>query len=192
MGFFAWLLRAMGQREQPLPRQPAAELAPPSAPDLPEPGVGSPGGPPKAGGREIKKVIVHCSDGEWGDAAFIDKIHREERGWKDGIGYHYVITNGRLTYVGGYQEQADGVVEVGRPEEKAGAHARPHNADSIGVCLIGRHHFTAKQLLVALPKLLEEIMQRHGLSASDIYGHRDFSGKTCPNFEVGWLATKKE
>ena len=191
MGFFAWLLRAMGQREQPLPSQatpgrPAAELAPPSAPGLPEPNL------PKPGGRKINKVIVHCSDGEWGDAAFIDKIHREERGWKGGIGYHYVITNGRRTYVGGYQEQDDGVVEVGRPEEIMGAHARPHNADSIGVCLIGRHHFTARQLLVALPELLREITDRHGLGAGDIYGHRDFSPKPCPNFDVGWLATKKE
>ena len=42
--------------------------------------------------REIKKVIIHCSDSDFGTASVIDGWHKE-RGW-DGIGYHYVITNG--------------------------------------------------------------------------------------------------
>jgi len=31
--------------------------------------------------REVKKIILHCSDSEWGDAAEIDKWHKA-RGWQ--------------------------------------------------------------------------------------------------------------
>lgn len=41
----------------------------------------------------IDKIIINCSDSDWGDAEVIDEWHRE-RGW-DGIGYHYIICNGR-------------------------------------------------------------------------------------------------
>ena len=52
--------------------------------------------------REIKKIIIHCSDSEFGDAALIDKWHKE-RGWT-GIGYHYVILNGcRKATMTGFQ-----------------------------------------------------------------------------------------
>ena len=43
--------------------------------------------------REISKIILHCSDSEWGSASVIDQWHKE-RGWTE-IGYHYVITNGQ-------------------------------------------------------------------------------------------------
>lgn len=133
--------------------------------------------------REIKKIIMHCSDSEWGSADVIDRWHKE-RGWTE-IGYHYVITNGRRIDSRNYSQDYDGRIESGREVTKTGAHAKGHNADSIGVCLIGKSHFTAKQLYDALPTLLRLLLPQYELSPRDIYGHNEFDrDKTCPNFDV--------
>ena len=76
--------------------------------------------------RQITLIIVHCSavrPDQTSSAAQIDTWHRR-RGWKLGIGYHYVI-------------RRDGSVEPGRPEYMVGAHCQGHNAHSIGVCYEG-------------------------------------------------------
>ena len=106
--------------------------------------------------REIKKIVIHCSDSTWGTSEDINRWHLE-RGW-DGIGYHYVITNGRAKSTDSYKEQDDGSIEKGRPVEKTGAHVRGHNSDSIGVCLIGTHWFTSRQLYKSLPTLLATLI----------------------------------
>lgn len=127
---------------------------------------------------DIKKIIVHCSASSFGNVAIIDRWHKE-RGWK-GCGYHYVITNGVATKRQPYDPEYDGLIQKGREWKETGAHCKGHNHDSVGICLIGRHHFTAKQLLVALPNLLITLGDL-GISADDIYGHCEFSTKTCPN-----------
>ncbi len=92
--------------------------------------------------RVIDSIIVHCSDSACGDREVIDKWHRE-RGWNE-IGYHFVITNGHLVSGSKYNPDHDGDIQVGRPVGKIGSHCKGHNANSIGICLIGKHHFTAK------------------------------------------------
>lgn len=136
--------------------------------------------------REINKIIVHCSDSDFGDAATIDHWHKE-RGW-DGIGYHYVITNGIIQPHTNYRLEHDGLIQVGRNIEKQGAHCRGENKTSIGICLIGRHHFTAKQLYIALPNLLFYYMRKYGIDDSQVFGHRDFNkNKTCPNIDTALI-----
>ena len=136
--------------------------------------------------RKITKVIIHCSASDWGDAAEIDRWHRE-RGWS-GIGYHFVVLNGRRRPSSDYVSTHDGIVEEGRPLDVVGAHCRGHNRDSVGICLVGDHHFTARQLLMTLPNLLRHCMETFGLGPEDIYGHRQFNKyKTCPNFDVEWI-----
>ena len=76
--------------------------------------------------RTITLIIIHCSavrPDQMSSAAQIDSWHRQ-RGWKLGIGYHYVI-------------RRDGTIEPGRPEWMIGAHCVNHNAHSIGVCYEG-------------------------------------------------------
>jgi len=129
--------------------------------------------------RQINKIIVHCSDSDFGDAEEIDRWHKE-RGWRC-IGYHYVILNG-CRKKGEYVPQDDGIIEKGRPVEEVGAHCRGQNHDSIGICVIGRHHFSVKQLK-KLVGLILDLRQQFG--NIPIFGHRDFNPhKTCPNFEV--------
>src|SRR3972149_8779111 len=85
--------------------------------------------------RDIKKIIVHCSDSTFGDARAIDRWHRE-RGWEC-VGYHWILCNGHRTSMSEYSTEVDGLIEPGRPARMVGAHCKGHNADSIGICLIG-------------------------------------------------------
>jgi N-acetylmuramoyl-L-alanine amidase len=138
--------------------------------------------------REIKKVVIHCSASNWGTAKDIDKWHKE-RGW-NGIGYHWVITNGRQWAGYKYATKDDGIIQAGRDEKVVGAHVKGQNRDSIGVCLIGEQHFTGKQLYESLPNLLRLVLFTYELTLDDVYGHNQFDpGKTCPNFDVELLKT---
>ena len=137
--------------------------------------------------REIKKIILHCSDSDFGSASLIRKWHVKERGWDD-IGYHYVITNGVQASMYPYVLEDDGVIQEGRPVEISGAHVKGLNSHSIGICLIGKHHFTARQLYDSLPTLLQILLPTYGLTFDNVYGHNEFNPeKSCPNFNVNTL-----
>lgn len=132
--------------------------------------------------RKIDKIILHCSDSDFGDSALIDSWHRG-RCW-DSIGYHYVILNGRPSKAP-YRKSEDGVIEMGRDVADVGAHCYGQNRGSIGICLIGRRHFSPLQLFVALPLLLSALCREHALGVEDIFGHNEFnSKKTCPNMNM--------
>ena len=130
---------------------------------------------------KINKVIIHAADTPAGMNVGVEEIRRwhvEGNGWSD-IGYHYVITR-------------DGTIEAGRDEDTQGAHVRGHNGDSLGVCMVGGKpgcNYTAAQW-EALAWLVRGLLLRHGLVASDVYGHNDFDkGKTCPTFDAhAWAA----
>lgn len=138
--------------------------------------------------RPIDKIIIHCSDTpplmDIG-AAEIRRWHTDPQpkgnGWSD-IGYHYVI-------------RRNGKTESGRPEEIAGAHARGQNQSSIGVCMVGGRgkggvaeaNFTHQQW-AALYGLIERLTRKY--PNAEVYGHNDFSSKTCPNFNAQeWWAS---
>ncbi|MCP4355506.1 MAG: N-acetylmuramoyl-L-alanine amidase [Proteobacteria bacterium] len=117
--------------------------------------------------RNIKKHIIHCSDSITGDVESLRRFHKS-KGWRD-IGYHFVI-------------RQDGVIEIGRPLDKMGAHCRKHNKFSIGTCLIGRSVFTDKQFesLKSLQKTLKVLFPE-----IEIIEHNKLNpNKTCPNFKL--------
>jgi len=134
-------------------------------------------------GRALTKIILHCSDSSWGNAAEIDSWHRQ-KGW-NGIGYHYVITNGRPKSGQEYSYLQDGVVEKGRDEGVIGAHARGHNRDSLGICLIGTDYlFTVAQLRKAL-FLVNRLRTKYTIPIEQVFGHYQFDEtKTCPMFRI--------
>ena len=128
--------------------------------------------------RNIKKIVVHCSDSPDDlDIGFkqINEWHKEN-GWLSlpseiSCGYHYII-------------RRDGRVETGRPEEERGAHVRGHNSDSIGICWVGRKVISTPQYN-SLIKLLKDKYQAFGLEVTDIHGHYELdSKKTCPNLKM--------
>ena len=130
--------------------------------------------------RKIKYIVVHCSATqptmEGIDAAAIDSWHRA-KGWS-GIGYHFVITRA-------------GEPELGRNIGKVGAHVKGHNANSIGICMVGgvdeyndpECNFEEEQYvsLFELIKALKEVYPQ-----AKVLGHRDFKGvkKACPCFNA--------
>lgn len=134
--------------------------------------------------RKIKTLIIHCSD-TYADmdhinASVIRKWHVEENGWDD-IGYHDVILR-------------DGSIEHGRDYEIPGAHARGHNHDSIGICMVGgkgvggdpESNFTTAQWK-SLDELCTNLKFRYN---ADIIGHCDVSPKACPSFNaIEWAKT---
>lgn len=141
--------------------------------------------------RNLKKIIVHCSDSRFGNAALINEWHKA-RGWS-GIGYHFVILNGHIAPKIDYDLVADGMVDIGRPVEQTGAHCEGQNADSIGVCLIGEENFTKFQMS-SLRATLAWLCATYKISHDQVFGHRDFDkhGKTCPNFDVQeWWKTNQ-
>ena len=128
----------------------------------------------------IKKVFVHCTDSEDSlDIGFreIDEWHRQ-RGWlsDSGIscGYHWIV-------------RRNGTIEAGRPESERGAHVRGQNSISIGIVWVGRKVPGPKQYNELLKKI-RDIIDRHGLEVTDVYGHKEAdSNKTCPNLNMHQL-----
>lgn len=128
------------------------------------------------------KLIVHCSDSEFGNALLIDQWHRE-RGF-DMIGYNWVILNGVTRKRSKYVDFLDGAIESGRPINRTGAHCKGKNS-YYGVCLIGVDNFTYDQF-----NALESLVYSLEIRNEHIYGHNHFDkGKTCPNFDVAeWVS----
>ena len=120
-------------------------------------------------------VVIHCSavkPDQMSSVAQIDSWHRE-RGFKFGVGYHYVV-------------RRDGSIEAGRPEWMVGAHCVNHNKYSIGVCYEGgldargqpADTRTAAQK-ATLRRLLTDLHRRYPRAV--IVGHHDLNPqKECP------------
>jgi len=119
--------------------------------------------------REITEIIIHCSasPNDRGDTA--EDVHRWhlERGWS-GIGYHYII-------------ERIGKLIGGRPLYWEGAHAKGHNKNSIGICLMGTDEFDEHQWSM-LSYLITHLMLK--FPDAKVMGHNEISNKTCPNFDV--------
>ena len=136
-------------------------------------------------------LVVHCSATRPTQDIGVREIthwHRQ-RGF-DTVGYHFVI-------------RRNGEVEIGRPDDAIGAHAKGYNAKSIAICMIGgvdttgkpSNNFTAAQF-TALHDLLKTLKGRY--PDARILGHRDLSAdlngdgkitpnefmKACPSFDV--------
>jgi N-acetylmuramoyl-L-alanine amidase len=124
-------------------------------------------------------LVVHCSDTPARmdiGAKDIDRWHRNQ-GWQ-GIGYHWVI-------------RRNGKLEMGRPENRQGAHTLKYNHRSLGICLVGGranhsprpiNNFTRAQF-TTLKKLLAQLKTRH--PRAKIVGHGQLNhDRACPSFDV--------
>lgn len=127
--------------------------------------------------RNIEEIIVHCSATPEGRDVSTEEIRQWhlDRGWSD-IGYHFVV-------------ELDGTVCDGRPVEKSGAHAKGHNAQSVGVCYVGGvdSDMEAKdtrtdEQAVALVELITSLKEQ--FPEAVVIGHRDVSEKECPSFDA--------
>ena len=136
-------------------------------------------------GRSIKRAFVHCSATPPNLDIGVKEIRRWHRrnGWSD-VGYHDVI-------------RRDGSTEKGRPIKRMGAHAKGHNRDSIGVCLVGgvdkknrpEDNFTDAQY-----RALKKYRKRRDRELGPLtwHGHYEVSAKACPCFNVAEFFSRNE
>ena len=133
----------------------------------------------------IKFLVLHCSASRCDQDYSVEQLRRDHkaRGFYD-IGYHFYIRKD------GTMPQPSKLIEVG-------AHARPYNRCSIGICYEGGldehgkpyNTMTAEQetRLVDLFRNLKLLFPK-----AKIVGHRDLPGTTpkeCPGLDAGsWAA----
>ena len=129
--------------------------------------------------RNITLIIVHCSATRVTQdfpVASLEACHKS-RGFA-AIGYHYYITK-------------DGTTHPCRPESVIGAHAKHHNAHSIGICYEGGldvHGNPADTRTAAQKQSMKELLMHlhRKYPQAVILGHRDLPGvhKACPCFDA--------
>lgn len=129
--------------------------------------------------RKITKIILHTSATRPSQDIGAKEIrvwHVKDQGWKD-IGYHWII-------------RRNGQLEQGRPERIAGAHVKGHNANSIGVCMVGGikesngkpdSNYTLEQWNT-LRSLLIDLKGKY--PDAEITGHRELDNRACPCFDA--------
>jgi N-acetylmuramoyl-L-alanine amidase len=154
--------------------------------------------------RRIDLIVIHCTaspNGRWITAADIDGWHKARGFRRDSvmrlqfnpdlfsIGYHHVI-------------YTNGAIATGRSHDEVGAHVTGHNANSLGIAMVGTDRFSAAQW-ASLRELIQALTVPTGRYAAQypnarICGHRDLSPdrngdgtiepqewlKTCPGFDV--------
>ena len=129
--------------------------------------------------RTITLIVVHCSavrPEQTSSAKQIDEWHRD-RGFQNGIGYHFVV-------------RRDGTIENGRPLEMIGAHVVNHNKYSIGICYEGGLNSAGESEDTRTPEqkraLREKLEELHQMFPKAlIVGHHDLNpGKDCPCYDV--------
>ena len=142
---------------------------------------------------DVKKIIIHRSESNWGNVKVIDGWHKK-RGW-DGIGYHYVIENQFPFPINWIERKPnfenDGKIEVGRKFGTRGAHCRGHNHDSVGICIIGMRNFTGKQF-ASLKYLIKKIHKAY--PDAEVLGHYELDSKKdgCPQMNMDNLRDQLE
>jgi N-acetylmuramoyl-L-alanine amidase len=146
-------------------------------------------------------IIIHHSATPSGNASEFNDLHKKRKDrngepWL-GLGYHFVINNGR----GG----TDGEVEVGFRwrQQMTGAHCRPQscshnywNEHTVGICLVGNfeHERPTQAQYNSLAKLIRFLQERYHISAQAIQGHGDIPGArtACPGRNFSWWALRRQ
>ena len=130
-------------------------------------------------------IIVHHTGAAMGSPASIDRYHREERKWENGLGYHFLIGNGK--------GMDDGEVHMTRRwlEQLDGAHIKKirdgrekSNSYCIGVALVGNFEETlaTPKQLASLRGVLSFLAREYGIAPDAIFGHGQAAANptACP------------
>ncbi|MGE0479593.1 MAG: peptidoglycan recognition family protein [Phycisphaerae bacterium] len=146
-------------------------------------------------------IVIHHSASDKATPQGMDSWHRQ-RGWSNGLGYHFVIGRG--------VNFPDGDVFVGPRWKKqvAGAHCASRagnyfgawreggffNNRGIGICLIGNFEGespTPRQL-AAVQQLVRYLCDQYGISPRNVHGHGEVTGKTaCPGRRLDVAAIRR-
>lgn len=126
-------------------------------------------------------IIIHHSATSEGSARSFDSYHKNERGWRNGLGYHFVIGNGT--------QSGDGEIEVGERWRRQlhGAHTGDtyFNRLGIGICLVGNFEQddapTGRQF-ESLVRIVRHLSKRYNILPSNIILHKEVreNHTACP------------
>ena len=136
-------------------------------------------------------LVVHHTATRDGDARSIHRLHLK-RGWKNGLGYHFVIDNGT-------RGRRDGEIEIGRRwyKQMSGAHANQANMNKIGigVALIGNFSEThvSEEQLQSLAYLVRTLQRHYGIPTRNVLAHQNVPGARteCPGTHFPWKRFKR-
>lgn len=124
-------------------------------------------------------LVIHHSASPRDSTKFEDVWHWHvvDNRWDD-IGYHFLI-------------EGDGAICPGRRLPTIGAHAPPHNQDSIGICVVGNNLDEAQKWNDLQIDSLAQLVRAARLlfPGIEVVGHRDVGSTPtqCPGTEVGEL-----
>ena len=123
-------------------------------------------------GSKGTRLVFHGSASKEGGAAQLDRLHRQAKGLRGGLAYHFVIGNGT--------QSADGAVEVGRRwlagKSEGGVTSAEEGTTSISVCFIGDFHSAgpSNAQLEALDELVDYLTVKIG--PLTVLSHRELEG----------------
>lgn len=137
---------------------------------------------PSVAERDWQSIVIHHTASETGSVESIHETHTRRKDkagnpWL-GIGYHFVIGNGR--------GMNDGEIEptFRWREQMHGAHAGndEHNQHGIGIVLVGNfeNHPPSEAQMAAVKRLVATLKASYGISSSDVIGHGDIKATACP------------
>lgn len=133
--------------------------------------------------RNIRFIVIHCTATPQNTTIESIKRHwKEQRGWGDTPGYHYII-----------KSNGDVLQLLDESKNSYGVYA--HNSECISVAYVGGIDKNGKPLdnrtraqEAAMFDKIVELTERY--PKASVLGHRDFAGvkKACPSFDVKtWL-----
>lgn len=131
-------------------------------------------------------IIVHHTATEIGNATLIHRTHHD-RGFWNGLGYHFLIDNGSLG-------KGDGQIEMSPRwvKQQNGAHCRAGgmNHQAVGIALVGNFNeeMPTKNQLHSLAVLINALRRYYRIPTNHVMGHRDVSGANtdCPGINFPW------
>ena len=128
--------------------------------------------------RPWKYVVIHHSATDSGNATSIGEYHKDEKGWVNGLGYHFLIGNGNGS--------RDGQIEVGNRWDSQidGAHAGndEYNKHGVGICLVGNfeNDYPTNSQISSLTYLINYLQKRYNIPKNQVIMHRAFRKTACP------------
>ena len=131
-------------------------------------------------------IVIHHTATDIGNASSINRSHHQ-RGFWDGLGYHFLIDNGTLG-------KLDGQIEISPRwvKQKDGAHcnASGMNQNGIGIALVGNFSTdrVSKNQMDSLTFLVSTLMKHYQISIDHVLRHGDVPGKNteCPGKFFPW------
>jgi N-acetylmuramoyl-L-alanine amidase len=127
-----------------------------------------------------KYIVIHHTATDIGNATSIHRVHGD-RGFWNGLGYHFLIGNGTLGKMDGQIEMSPRWIR-----QQVGAHCKAGgmNESGIGIALVGNFNseLPTPRQLESLTYLLTSLSQYYKIPSSRVFGHGDVDGaKTdCP------------